>query len=232
MQFQDFIRSAKKYGILKLQKETGLSRSHIYSILSGKTDPSWQTLQKLLAPLGYEPQFKKRSFQPTAPRDLNNSDYIIWNLVRFGAPLFSEKNFEAPLDINQALISALRLGREKAQINAILPYFIHRNWEQFHWKNILKEASESELRYLGYLLNLIIHFTNNLEISELLTKIREKVGKTLRTEKLVGKGKISKFEKKKFETTQNMIADSWRFKTSDSLAGIAERFKKWQMITT
>jgi transcriptional regulator with XRE-family HTH domain len=226
MFLNEIVSDLKIFGVSRLERMTGLSRSHIYSILNGKTDPSLETIEKLLSPLGYQLSLKRKIMRSNE-RLLTNEDedFILWSLTQHGAPLLTKESFPTHLDIDETLIASLDHGRKNAQINTVLPIFIFKNSHKLNCKNIKRRVPDK--RYLAYILNLIVHITNDLDIGGKLQELRNEVGSIRHPQRLVKRGKMSEFEKKKFDTVENMIANSWKFKTADSLDGIEERFRKW-----
>jgi len=233
MNMEQFKLQAMQHGVGKLAAKTGLSRSHIYGILNGVTDPSLSTLQKLMDAIGYQLKLEKKSQKIRHTNSLlKNENFIIWNLALHGAPLLVHEQFNQPLDINEVLIRAIELGRKNSQINAILPYFIYRNWNIYNksLKRIIKKIKDK--RYFAYLLNLIFHFTNDLEISDRLNDLRRTIRVGFLPQRLIQRGRVSKFEKQRLKSVDNMIASSWKLQTLDSLTDAEVRFRKWNEGTT
>lgn len=229
MNLNDILLELRKYNISNLEDQTGLSRSHIYGILNGKIDPSLKTLQKLINPLGVTIEFNKKSDLLTNNYlTVNNEEFLVWNLAKYGAPLSADKYFDYVLDINRTATLAIDFGRKSPKINTVLPTFLYKNRKLVDWKLIVKSISDK--RYLAYLVNLIFHFTNDLEMADLLQDLRSKVGRIIHSQRLIRRSKISKFEIKKLESVENMIADSWKYQTADSLKGLEDRFKKWNFL--
>lgn len=218
MSFETINREIKDYGINKLSKETGVSRSNIYGIMNGEVSPSLATYQKLTERLGYQLELTKKQ-----PMDMD-PNYLIWSLASWGAPIMTEGHYSPPMDLNLLLIKSLSKGREEPRINTILPFFIYKNWDKFKWPKIMRETSERQ--YLSYLINIIFHITNDLKTNSILAELQ-----TYRIQKkkqfLIKSQKQSRFELKRFEITDNKIAKSWNYQTADDLSSITQRFNKW-----
>lgn len=224
LEMADIIFEAKKYGVANLHRDTGISRSHLYGILEGRTEPKVSTLKKILETLGYNLVAQKRSKSAVENnQSLRNKDFLIWSLAKHGAPLLAEVKFNSFADLTQTLTVALTEGRKSAQINAILPYFIYSNWDKIDWELVRKNTLEK--LYLAYLINLIFYITNDMKCSKELLEF-EQVDKP-KTMQLLIKHKVSAYEKKMLKHIDNRIAKTWRFLTADQLSTIEARFKKW-----
>jgi len=165
--FEKFKTEAKDFGILRLQAETGLSRSHLYSIFNGKVEPTLETAQKILGSLGYFLKIERASKRSICQKGkLKDENYIRWCLAQHGAPLILEKHFNQALDIDETLLKALEVGRQNPDINAILPYFILNNYESLDFDLIIDRTTH--LRYFGYLINIVAHYTNDLYLYEIM----------------------------------------------------------------
>src|SRR5690606_35456502 len=95
--------------------------------------------------------------------------YLRWSLIQYGAPLSSDQEFNHKPDINELLIETLKHGRTTAELNAILPSFIYKNFKRFNWDLIMTKTEESQ--YLGYLLSLTDHIKCEPLIKELFAKL-------------------------------------------------------------
>src|SRR5690606_31046094 len=96
------------YGIAKLSRDTGISRSNIYGIIDGTIEPKISTIEKILNILGYELILtSKKNKKPS----LLDQAYLRWSLIQYGAPLSSDQEFNHKPDINELLIETLKHGR-------------------------------------------------------------------------------------------------------------------------
>lgn len=211
-------KAIKDYGINKLSKDTGVSRSNIYGIINGEISPTLATYQKLTQQLGYQLELKKQRPANTDP------NYLIWSLAFWGAPIMTDNHYNSPIKINLLLIKSLSKGRKEPRINAILPFFIYKNWDQLKWTKIIRETSEKQ--YLGYLINIIFHITNDLKVNSILAELQTyRISK--KKQPLIRSHEQNRFKLKRFEATDNKIAKSWNYLTADDLSSITQRFNKW-----
>jgi len=209
------------YGIQKLHNHTGISRSHLYGIQSGTIEPKVSTFVKIINCLGYQLDITPTNNDKF---DLTNDDYFLWSLYHYQAPVLAKIKFQKAPDVNELLIVTLAKGRISPEVNTIAPMFIFKNWLKFDWDLILLRTDEKN--YLGYLLNLVDHICNIPEIAEIYSKIYRQF-KPENFSNLIKKENIGKYEKKRREQVDNMIARTWKFKTLDTLETIKERFEKW-----
>lgn len=222
------IKKFKNYGVDKLSEDTGVSRSNIYSIVRGEVNPRISTLEKLLEPLNLCIAIQSNLENISAlQRDEVFAKTIYKNLAYYGAPLSSDESGEELnlFPITKVLSHALLLGRRDSTINSILPYFIYINWESIEWEEVILDSEIK--RYLGYLINVIFFITNDINVLGLLSKLVNEV-EFKRKEKLIKrKNLVGPILNKMFEATENKVADTWMFLTTDALADLEKRFQKW-----
>jgi len=214
-------KQIKDYGIERMSRETGLSRSNIYGIIKHEITPRIDTYQCLLEALGYELKITKRIKDK---KDKNYIDQLKANLSDYGAPInTSTKNYKS-MTLDETFIEALEYGRTDTSINVSLPYFIHKNFDQLEIMNTIQITNEP--LYLGYLLNLIALLTNNIKTISYMS-ILESMHTVPKKQPLIKNQTIGKFQKKALKETDNACAAKWGFETLDSMSNIKSRFDKW-----
>ena len=216
--------SAREYGLSRLSEESSISRSQIHRILHGK-NTSIETLERLLDVLGFSLRLEKKAESTFSLCDKRSLEFA---LAIHGAPLLTENENEfrgqkIPSK-TMTLIAALKAGRWDSRINSILPFFIHKNWDDIDISEL--KRAEIDRRYLSYQLDLLYRLTNNLDYVEAIGNFRPRK-KTLPKQVLIKGRKRNAIQNRIFSRTENGAATAWGYKTSDSFNDIEARFRKW-----
>lgn len=166
---------ARKYGLSRLSEESGISRSQLHRVLNGK-NTSLETIGRILEVLGLSLTIKKTREDLTL--SLANKEALKFALAVHGAPLLVDRERELEFkgqkipSKNKTLIAALQKGREDSAINAVLPIFIHKNWNEIDLGELM--MAEVDPRYLAYQLDLLYRLTNSLDYLDAMTNVRPK----------------------------------------------------------
>ena len=218
---------AEDYGLHKLSEDSGISRPHIYRILSGKNSPSLETLESLLSTLGYSIEIKEGHKNEL---NLNKEDHLSYAMAHYGAPLVITKEsknkyaeFTIP-DVNKVIYHGIKKGRYSAKINSVLPFFIHKNFNDSDFEEIIDLIDDRQ--YLGYVLEILYRITLQSEYIMAISQLNIDPS-LLRVKNLIKGTKSNKYKDSLLNSTKNSIAKTWKFRTLDSFESIKNRFNKW-----
>ncbi|MGK0367856.1 MAG: transcriptional regulator with XRE-family HTH domain [Thermoproteota archaeon] len=214
----------RSFGINKMKDKTGLSRSHINGIMKGSVEPKVETLNKLLKELGYTLEITKLSFKNQKEVQLlKDEKYVLWALGQYDMPVRSYEEHVFLADKNTLLLAALSFGRKNKEINDVLTLFIFKFSNEFDWSRFVTKSIQ--LKYLGYLLHLVFHFSGDPNYNQILMRIRSKVD-TQKQESLDLEVAPSLYYIEKCKLTDNIVAKSWGFLTSEDLDILKQKFNR------
>ena len=222
---------AKDYGLKRLSAASGISRPHIHKIFSGRSSPSLETLMKILVPLGCS--LKLKITKSPAILDLTTIEGLKFAMASYGAPFIlsneiieTHKNYALP-QLETVLLQALRKGRDFAEINTVLPFFINSNLSDINLERLTLLFDDKQ--YLGYLLDLLYQLTNEGKYIMAISKLNIDINR-LRPKILIKGNPKNKYQKAFFSKSINRAAENWKFSTGDSFNNIRQRFDKWRNV--